>query len=133
MTKYLLDTNICIFFLRGKFHLNEKFKSIGLENCCISEITLAELKYGAECSSKVNENNKMIDAFAKEIQVIPIISALDIYAKEKARLKKQGVIIDDFDLLIGVTAVANNLILVTDNQNHLGRISKLKIENWINR
>jgi tRNA(fMet)-specific endonuclease VapC len=133
MTKYLLDTNICIFFLRGKFHLNEKFKSIGLENCCISEITLAELKYGAECSSKVNENNKMIDAFAKEIQVIPIISALDIYAKEKARLKKQGVIIDDFDLLIGSTAISSNMIMVTDNEKHLKRLSKVKIENWISR
>jgi len=41
--------------------------------------------------------------------------------------------IDDFDLLIGVTAVANNLILVTDNEKHLKRISKLKVENWIDR
>jgi len=50
MEKFLLDTNICVFFLKGKFNLNEQLKKDGLQNCCISEITLAELKYGAECS-----------------------------------------------------------------------------------
>ena len=133
MNKYLLDTNICIFFLRGKFNLNEKIKQIGLENCCISEITLAELKYGAECSNKAKENHKMIDAFAKELIVIPIISALNIYAKEKAKLRSKGELIDDFDLLIGCTAISENIILVTDNEKHFSRLTSIKIENWIIR
>lgn len=133
MNKYLLDTNICIFFLRGKFNLNEKIKQIGLENCCISEITLAELKYGAECSNKAKENHKMIDAFAKELIVIPIISALNIYAKEKANLRSKGELIDDFDLLIGCTAISENIILVTDNEKHFSRLTSIKIENWIIR
>ncbi len=45
--KYLLDTDICIFFLKGKFNIYEKIKQVGVENCYISEITIAELKYGA--------------------------------------------------------------------------------------
>ena len=113
--------------------LNEKLKKHGLENCCISEITLAELKYGAECSAKVNENKKIIDAFSAEIQIIPIISALEVYAKEKAILRKQGFMIDDFDLLIGATAISNNMILVTDNEKHLFRLSNINIENWVTR
>ncbi len=133
MNKYLLDTNICIFFLRGKFNLNEKIKQIGLENCCISEITLAELKYGAESSNKAKENHKMIDAFAKELIVIPIVSALNIYAKEKAKLRSKGELIDDFDLLIGCTAISENIILVTDNEKHFSRLTSIKIENWIIR
>jgi tRNA(fMet)-specific endonuclease VapC len=56
-----------------------------------------------------------------------------LYAKEKARLKKSGIILDDFDILIGSTAIANNLILVTDNKKHLSRLSNIKIENWIKR
>lgn len=40
---YLIDTNICIFFLKGKFDLQAKFERVGLENCFISEITVAEL------------------------------------------------------------------------------------------
>lgn len=133
MAKYLLDTNICIFFLKGKYNLNEKLKQVKLENCCISEVTLAELKYGAECSDRVADNRKMIDDFAKEITITPIFNSLDIYAKEKAKLRKTGKLIDDFDILIGATAIANNLILVTENEKHLIRISKVKIENWIKR
>lgn len=49
--KYLLDTNICIHFFRGKFNLFRKFEEIGIENCAISEITLAELVFGAENST----------------------------------------------------------------------------------
>lgn len=128
-----MDTNICIFFLKGKYILNEKFKEIGFENCCISEITLAELKFGAECSDRIAENMKMIDDFAKEVTIVPIFNSLGVYAKEKAKLRKTGKLIDDFDILIGSTAVANNLILVTENENHLVRISKVKIENWIKR
>lgn len=133
MEKYLLDTNICIFFLKGKYGLNEKFKKIGFENCCISEVTLAELKYGAECSDRIVENMKMIDDFAKELTILPIYNSLGVYAKEKAKLRKTGKLIDDFDILIGSTAVANNLVLVTENEKHLIRISKVKIENWIKR
>ncbi len=133
MKKYLLDTNVCIFFLKGKYHLNEKLKKVGIDNCCISEVTLAELKYGAECSDRVAENIKMIDDFSKEVTIVPIFNALGIYAKEKAKLRRTGTLIDDFDILIGATAVANNMILVTENEKHLVRISKIKIENWINR
>jgi tRNA(fMet)-specific endonuclease VapC len=133
MVKYLLDTNICIYFFKGKYNLDERFRKVGFSNCYISEITLAELKYGAECSDKIAENMKMVDDFANEMTIVPIYNSLSIYAKEKARLRKAGNLIDDFDILIGVTAVANNLVLVTENQKHLSRISKVKIENWIKR
>jgi tRNA(fMet)-specific endonuclease VapC len=133
MERYLLDTNICIFFLKGKYNLNLKLKEVGLQNCCISEITLAELKYGAECSNRVSENREMIDGLTKELTILPIFNSLNVYAKEKARLRKSGKMLDDFDLLIGATAIANNLILVTENEKHLSRMSKINIENWINR
>jgi len=133
MVKYILDTNICIYLFKGKYNLNEQLKKVGFSNCCISEITLAELKYGAECSDRVNENMKVVDDFANEITIIPIYNSLNTYAKEKARLRKAGKLIDDFDILIGVSAIANDLVLITDNDKHLSRISKVKIENWIKR
>ena len=133
VSKYLLDTNVCVFFLKGKYNLNIKMKQVGLENCCISEITLAELKYGAECSNRISENTEMVDGFANELTIVPIFNSLNVYAKEKARLRKSGKMLDDFDLLIGATAIANNLILVTENEKHLERMSKVKIENWIIR
>lgn len=133
MNKYLLDTNVCVFLFKGKYNINDQIKKVGFHNCFISEITLAELKYGAECSDQVVENNKMINDFGNKITILPIYNSLNLYAKEKARLRKAGTLIDDFDLLIGVSAVANNMILVTENEKHLKRISRVKIDNWIIR
>ena len=132
MEKYLLDTDICIFYLRGKYNVNERLKGImGHDNCFISEITLAELKYGAELSEKVEENMGFVNEFAKKIGILPIFNSLDLYAKEKARLRKAGYMIDDFDLLIGCSAIRNKLILVTNNEKHFERIQDITIENWI--
>ncbi len=60
---YLLDTNTCIFFMRGRFRLGEKVGTVGFENCCVSEITIAELKYGVENIEQVEENRQYISAF----------------------------------------------------------------------
>lgn len=128
---YLLDTNICIYFLKGKFGLVEKIERIGFENLFISEISIAELKYGIEKSARPEKNRLIVNDLINSFQQLPIYGALDIYAKEKARLKKEGNIVDDFDLLIGATAIENNLILVTNNEKHFGRLENIKMENWI--
>lgn len=130
MRKYLLDTNICVYYIKGLFNLQQKFDIIGAENIYISEITIAELKYGVENSVKKEENKIAVDKFINSIQIVPILGSLDIYAKEKARLKKTGMLIDDFDLLIGSGAIANNMTLVTRNIKHLKRITNIKVENW---
>lgn len=130
MKKYLLDTNICAYFLNGKYNLLEKIEKIGYRNCFVSEITIAELKYGVEKSLYKEKNKKALEFFQSKFYVIPIFSALDIYAKEKARLKIKGKILDDFDLLIGSTAIFNNLILVTKNVSDFERIEGISIEDW---
>ena len=132
MAKYLLDTDISVFYLRGKHNINRKLKEIiGYDNCFISEITLAELKYGAESSEKPDENMRSVNEFANRMGILPIFNSLDLYAREKARLRKAGSMIDDFDLLIGCSAIKNGLILVTNNETHFERIENIKIENWI--
>ncbi|HET8808702.1 MAG TPA: type II toxin-antitoxin system VapC family toxin [Flavobacteriaceae bacterium] len=130
---YLLDTNICIHFFRGKFNLIEKFQEIKLENCAISEITLAELVFGAEKSSNPEKNHQLIDKFTEQLKILPIFNSINIYATEKVRLRKNGTMISDFDLLIGSTAVANKLIMVTENKKEFERVSNIEIENWIIR
>lgn len=55
------------------------------------------------------------------------------YAREKARLRKAGMPIDDFDLMIGATALSHDFVLVTENIKHLGRLQGVEIENWIGR
>ena len=131
MNKYLLDTNLCIYFLKGLFNLQKKIEEVGAANCFISEITLAELKFGAENSSRKIENSNVIEDFITKFTVLPIYNCLDVYAKEKARNRKKGIVIDDFDLLIGATAIVNNLVLVTNNEKHFANLQKITIENWV--
>lgn len=57
-----------------------------------------------------------------------------MYAKEKVRLRKIGKPMnDEFDLIIGVSAVQNKLILVTDNSKDFINIKDIKMENWYKR
>lgn len=128
--EYLLDTNICIYFLKGRYGLVDKIESIGFENLFISEITVAELKYGVERSATPEKNRLIINQLINRFKILPIFGALDVYAREKARLKKEGNIVDDLDLLIGATAVENNMVLVTNNEKHFVRLQHIKVENW---
>ena len=64
---------------------------------------------------------------------LPIFDAISLYGKEKARLRKNGIMISDFDLLIGCTAIEKELIMVTENVREFERMSNIKIENWILR
>jgi len=131
--KYLLDSNICIHFFRGKFNLIDKLNEIGLENCAISEITLAELVFGAEKSSNPEKNHKLIEQFSSQLAILPIFDAIQMYGKEKVRLQNLGKMISDFDLLIGCTAIENKLIMVTENTREFERIKNINIENWVQR
>lgn len=129
--QYLLDTNICIYFLRGKLNLDEIIRKKGVENCYISELTIFELKYGAENSDNPKKSHESVDRFVKGVSIIPILGAVKQYAETKVYLRKNGTPMhDEFDLIIGVTALANGLILVTDNTKDFRYIKNLKIENW---
>jgi len=127
---YLLDTNICIYYLRGKYNLDQKFDAAGDQSLFISEITLAELKFGVENSAFPDKNRRVLQHFLSGVQILPIFGSLDIYAKEKVRLRKLGTPVDDFDLFIGASAVAYNMVLVTNNAKHFERIKGIVIENW---
>ena len=131
--KYLLDTNICIHFFRGRFNLINKFVEIGLENCAISEITLAELVFGAENSSNPVKNHDIIERFSDQVTILPVFDSIYNYGKEKARLRKLGTMISDFDLFIGCTSIESDLIMISENVREFERISRIRVENWINR
>ena len=132
--KYLLDTNICVHFLRGKYEIDKTIKEKGLENCYISEITVLELRFGAENSADKIKSHKAVDIFLKGIVIIPIYGSIKKYAEEKVRLKKIGKPQnDEFDLLIGVTAVENKLTLVTENSSDFKNLAEIHIENRVIR
>ncbi len=61
MSKYLLDTDTAIFYMKGRYELDKKVREVGLENCFISEITVAELKFGVENSAGNRKEQKIAD------------------------------------------------------------------------
>lgn len=131
---YLLDTNICVFFLRGKLDLDEIIRQKGRENCYVSEVTVAELRYGAENSADPIKSHQAVDDFLSGLSIVPIFGCIRRYAKEKVRLRKMGnPMHDEFDLLIGVTAVEHQLTLVTDNHKDFHRLDGIQMENWFKR
>jgi len=131
--KYLLDTNICISLLKNQYGIREAILNVKTKNCFVSEITIAELYYGASKSNNREERVKDVDFIVSHFGIVPIFRALPLYGDLKAKLEKDGNRIDDFDILIGSTAIANGMVMVTDNVKHLGRLPGIKIENWTNR
>lgn len=129
MKQYLLDTNICISMFKNKQGIREKILDVSLTNCFVSEITLAELFYGAAKSGR-EEHFKDVEMVIRMFKVLPVYPCLRLYGGMKAELEAKGMRIDEFDLLIGATAVFNRMVMVTSNVKHFERIPEIQIENW---
>ena len=134
--QYLLDTCICAYWLRDKQNIRERINAVGMENCYISEITIAELKFGKAYGQRKGGpkyREQPLKKFFETIKVLSIAPVFDLYAEEKARLALAGTPTGEFDLLIGCTAVAKDMILVTENVKDFQNIQGIQIENWIDR
>lgn len=128
---YMLDTNIVSYLLEKNLTIVEKFDKVFLKNeIQISNIVHYEIQRGIfyRQSDKLQRD---FDIFCKHIPVVPVTAAdLLQAARIYADLRQKGKLIEDADIFIGASALSNNAILVTNNEEHLGRISNLKIENW---
>ena len=134
--RYLLDTCIFICWLRDKFNVGESINAVGFVNCCISEMTVAELKVGkilGQLKGGPKYKEQPMKEFFDAITIIPVSPILDRYAEEKARLTLTGTPTGEFDLLIGCTAVAEKMIMVTENVDDFKNINGIQIENWMER
>ena len=110
--------------------MRDRLDEVGFDRCAISEITYAELLYGVEKSEHQSRNLKTLKLFMLDLQILTISTSIVLFAKEKARLKRIGQPVDNFDLLIGATAIHHNLVLVTNNTKHFQRLHGIKLEDW---
>jgi len=133
--KYLLDTNILIHLLRGNYSVAERIEQAGINNCRISEISKAELLFGEKlaCARGKHSQKEKLEQLFELLGNVTIGPSLEFYASEKARLRIAGTPVEDFDLLIGCSAIAADCILVTENTGHMSKIQGLRLENWIAR
>lgn len=116
--------------MRGKYDMNRKIILAGINNCYLSEITVAELYYGAENSDDPDKTMRETEEFISLFRVIPFGKSLHTFGKEMAYLKSIGRKIESFDMAIGSIALQHKMVMVTDNIDHLGRIRGIEIEDW---
>ena len=103
-----------------------------MDNLYTTRINETELLYGAFNSMKVEQNLTKISAFLANFKILEFDEkASFVFAQEKARLKKLGVMIADMDLMIASITVANGYALVSNNLKHFERIEGLKVEQWL--
>jgi len=131
MIKYLLDTNILVDIIRGnESHASAKLLDIGLNRCAIADLTVFELLYGAFVSEHQETNLQTVQGLTNSFTILSSAAAYREAAKQKSRLRQSGMLIEDIDLLIGCTSITNNLILVTDNIRHMGRLENIQLDSW---
>jgi len=129
--KYIIDSDILIYFLKGQAKVVEHITKLETDEIATTIINHTELLFGAFNSEKKKQNLELIENFLDKVQILAFCKDSSyIFAEQKALLKKQGKIIADMDLMIASIAIQNHGILVTNNTKHFDRINKLKIENW---
>ena len=129
---YLLDTNICTYFISRKYpSVTAKFRAHEPTDLAISSIVAGELAYGVENSRRIESNRQSLELFLSKMTVLAWDeAAIWHFGVHKTRLKMAGTKIGELDLLIGCQALALDAVLVTNNTREFERIEGLKLENW---
>jgi tRNA(fMet)-specific endonuclease VapC len=131
MPKYLLDTDTVSFALRGRGAVTARLLEHRPSEICISSITLAELRFGAE-ARRSRKLHRLIDTFVGSVAVIPFDQpAADRFAPVAIALARRGEPVGTFDTLLAAHALSQGLTLVTNNVKHFQRVEGLTTENWI--
>ena len=131
--KYMLDTNIIIYAKSKKSEeILKRFKKYSPHDMCISSMTLAELEYGVEKSSKPTQNRLALMVFLSNIEVMPFeCKAASEYGRIRSNLEKKGQLIGANDMLIAAHAKSLSLTLITNNTREFSRVEGLMLEDWV--
>lgn len=132
MITFMLDTNICIYIIKRKpEQVLQRLKNARISDIGVSSITLSELAYGAEKSSRPDQNRIALAQFLAPLEILSYDDmAAQEYGKIRAYLQRRGTPIGPMDMLIAAHALSVNCTLVTNNEAEFSRIVSLKIDNW---
>jgi tRNA(fMet)-specific endonuclease VapC len=132
MLQYMLDTNICIHVIRNyPPELRQRFDRLA-EELCMSSITLGELHYGAEKSTRRDENLPAIEQFTARLEVLAFAEkATAHYGQIRAQLERVGRPAGAYDMMIGGHARSEGLVLVTNNLREFEPMDGLRVESWL--
>jgi len=125
---YLIDTDWIIFQLKGNKQIQSRLMQLQSEGLGTSIISLAELYEGIIHSRDTIGNQKKLDEFLSSVTIFDITEEIcKLFGSYRGFLRKQGLMISDFDLIIAMTCLHHNLALLTNNRKHFERIKELEI------
>lgn len=133
MKRYMLDTDTSSYIIKNRpAQVAARFRTLKMEQLCISVITYAELLYGVERSSSERVNRAIVENFIAHLDVLDWDKdAADHYSRIRTILEQQGQPIGGMDMQIGAHARSQGMILVTNNTRHFERIPALTLETWV--
>ncbi|HQF55879.1 MAG TPA: type II toxin-antitoxin system VapC family toxin [Fibrobacteria bacterium] len=132
---FLLDTNIIIYTLKNRFEsIRVKIENAGIDNVCVSSLTVAEMEFGAAKSQNPDAARARLYEFLTPFEILPFdAKAAEFYGRIRAAMEKTGNIIGPMDLLIASIAAANHCCVVTNNTKEFLRVPNLQVENWVSQ
>lgn len=132
-TRYLLDTNICIYIAKyNPPSVRERFTQHAANELAMSVITLGELRFGAEKSQAKDRAMTVIDELTNLMNIEALTDEVTgHYGDIRAALQKSGQIIGNNDLLLAAQARSQGWVLVTNNEKEFLRVDGLQVENWV--
>jgi tRNA(fMet)-specific endonuclease VapC len=130
---YLLDTDICIYLLNGRYpQLDRRLTQCAPDEVVLSSIVVAELSYGAANRGNPQRNFKTLEYFLSAFTVLPFgYREARVYGEIRAQLRRQGTPIGSADTFIAAHARANDLTLVTNDTQQFQNVPDLRLENWL--
>ncbi len=129
MMQYLVDTDWVVNHQHGIEAIVRRLASLLPAGIGMSIISLAELYDGILRSPDPDSDERALrDFLSTGIDIVDVDAEIcRIFARERGRLRAAGMLIPDFDLMIGATALRHNLTLLTNNRRHFERLSGLRI------
>lgn len=130
---YLLDTNICIYLMKGSFQsLSDKVLTVHPSELAVSSVTVYELEYGANKSNWGEKTRRNMHIFLSPFTILPFTEEDALAAgRIRAYLESRGTPIGAYDVQIAAQGVARGITVVTHNTSEFGRIPNLTLEDWV--
>jgi predicted nucleic acid-binding protein len=127
--RYLLDSDWVIDYLHQVGQTVRRVDELAHHGLGLSIVSLAELHEGLVTSQDRRADERRLRNFLIGVTVIGLDEeTCRIFGRERSRLRAEGNLIGDLDLLIGATALRHGLTVLTNNRRHFGRIEGLAVE-----
>ena len=131
MKGYILDTDTWIEFFHHRGGVDKHIAETPSNQIFASEVTIAELTYGALHSKAVDKHLKEAKMIEDTFTVLPLEDWVRTYAEIRQSLVSKGFIVGDFDIIIGATARQWGLTVVTHNIKHFEKMPGVHCINWV--